>query len=195
VVSDDRKCIDDGNTKSHGSCRCINNSHSRPRRPWGIHEHQFIITTNSGWRSCCSCRNDRKVKNRVQSARTLQYCWLCNGVYFPIECVPSLSCKCDGKEKTWGRKRYKKFLCWAGFSYLILHRHSLVLVVVDWASSGSKRSLCLFDLKSNGWYYSLGGSASVQVTPPCNGAATRKTNNGRSDFFAKSKSIVFQDMS
>ncbi|HSU49966.1 MAG TPA: hypothetical protein VLJ41_05235 [Segetibacter sp.] len=35
------------NPGEHGSCRCINNSHTEHRRPWCIHEDQFIITTNS----------------------------------------------------------------------------------------------------------------------------------------------------
>ena len=29
---------DDGNTKLHGACRCINNPHTRLRRTWRIHE-------------------------------------------------------------------------------------------------------------------------------------------------------------
>jgi MFS family permease len=41
------------------------------------------------------------VQQKPSSVRsTLQQRWLCNGVYFFIDRVPSLWCKCDGKEKT-----------------------------------------------------------------------------------------------
>ena len=48
--------------------------------------------------------NDCKTKNRIQPPRTLRYCWLCKGVYFPGECAPSVSGKCDGKEETRGKE-------------------------------------------------------------------------------------------
>ena len=53
--------------------------------------------------------NDRNTKNGVQSTRTLRLGWLCNGVYFPGECAPSVSGKCDGKEKTGGEEGVRDF--------------------------------------------------------------------------------------
>lgn len=90
--------------------KSINNRHTSPSQTAGIHVYQFIIAPDSGWRSCRGCTNDRTTKNGVQSARALQYDWLCNGVYFLIKHVSPLSCKFHGKLKAGGEQGIRNSL-------------------------------------------------------------------------------------